>query len=167
MRFPQGRTVKAVAGLDWTGLWALTVFIPQNLCAVAAPGGLVSARHCPGHQTNPTGCRTGTPLSSVPPAKQGIYHKTAVHQNGSTFTPCRHKESIIQSLKKSAVKGSSLQVLDVFKSSPREAFLAASRTRKFMKVKFVKVNTSGNVKSDSRAESWLPNTRSPSKFTDM
>lgn len=105
MRFPQGRTVKAVAGLDWTGLWALTVFIPQNLSAVAAPGGLVSARHCPGHQTNPTGCRTGTPLSSVPPAKQGIYHKTAVHQNGSTFTPCRHKESIIQSLKRVQSRG--------------------------------------------------------------
>lgn len=99
VRFPPGRTVKTVASLDRTGLWALTVFISQNLSAVAAPGRLVSARHCPGHQTNPTGSRTGTPLSTVPPAKQGINHKTTVHQNGSTFTPCSHKESIIQSLK--------------------------------------------------------------------
>lgn len=100
MWFPGGRTVKAVAGLDWIRLWALTLFIPQNTTVVAAPGGLVSARHSPGHKTNPTGCRTGTPLSSVPPAKQGIYHKTAIHQNGSTFTLCRHKESIIQSLER-------------------------------------------------------------------
>lgn len=69
--FPHGRTVKAVAGLDWTGLRALTVFIPQNFSAVTVPRGVVSARHCAAHQTNPTGSRARTPLSGVPPAKMG------------------------------------------------------------------------------------------------
>lgn len=54
---PHRRAVEAVAGLDGTRLGVMTVFIPQNLSAVAVPRGPVSARHIAGHQTNPTGSR--------------------------------------------------------------------------------------------------------------
>ncbi len=54
---PHRRAVKAVAGLDRTGFGVLTVFVPQNLSAVAVPRGPVSACHSAGHQTDPTGSR--------------------------------------------------------------------------------------------------------------
>lgn len=44
MCVPHRRAVKAVAGLDRTGLGVLTVFIPQNLSTVAVPRGPMSAR---------------------------------------------------------------------------------------------------------------------------
>lgn len=67
VQVPQRRTIKAIAGLDRTGLGEVTVPLPENHRAVAVGKRSMSARHSTRHQTNPTGCRAGAPLSGFPP----------------------------------------------------------------------------------------------------
>lgn len=68
-RFPHRRAVKAVAGLNRTGLGVLTVPVPQNFSVVAVSERPMSARHGACHQTNPTGSGAWTPLPLFPPVK--------------------------------------------------------------------------------------------------
>lgn len=157
---PHRRAVESVAGLDWTGLGVLTVFISQDLSSVAVPRGPVRAHHSPGHQTNPTGSRAWTPLSCFPPVNTMLIIKllyvmifqlwTFVVPDWPPYIFCvRSYSPIIQSIKDCSQEEFS-QSARCFHLIPWEDTLAVLWMCKFMKVKFMKVNTREDKKSYSR-----------------
>lgn len=110
LRVPHGGAVKAVAGLDRTGLQVLAVLVPQSPSAVAVPGRLLNTFHGAGHQTHSAGRRAGSPFSGDPPARN-----TLASERCSTLN-LRPGEPVIQSDQESERVHPIL--LRVFKGSP-------------------------------------------------